>query len=230
MTQVNLLPSDVHERQTTRRTTTAAVIAVAAVVALLVFVFMLQVGRLTSANHDLDTQNQANATIQSQITSLEQFEQLKQTLSDRETMVATLLSQQVLWSGVLRDVSMVVPGQLWLTNFSGALSTSTPVAAVPPPAVAPSAAPTDGSSPAPAPAAAPVAPPASSLLVGQLTFSGTSFDQPTLSLWLKRLEQVKGWENAWVSQSATTLVAGQQLYTFTSSVDLSAEAVTGGPK
>ena len=230
MTQVNLLPSDVRDRQTTRRLTTAAVVAVAAVVALLVFVFMLQVGRLASAKHDVDAQNSANSTIQSQIASLQQFEQLKQGLSDRETLVATLLSQQVLWSGVLRDVSMVVPGQLWLTNFSGALNPSTAVAAAPPPVVAPSEAPTDGSSPAPAPAPVPVAPPASSQLVGQLTFTGTSFDQPTLALWLKRLEQVKGWENAWLSQSAQIPVAGQLLYTFTSSVDLTAEATAGGPK
>ena len=56
MTQVNLLPGDVKERQKSRRLTAAVILAVGAIVALLFFVFVLQAARFSNAQQKLEAQ------------------------------------------------------------------------------------------------------------------------------------------------------------------------------
>ena len=205
MTQVNLLPPDVRGRQRTRRLTMiVAGVAVVAVV-LLMLVYFLQNSRLMSAQRDLQAQEATNQSLQTKISGLQQFAQLQQAVSQKQAIVSTLLSQQVLWSGVLRDLSMVIPGQLSLSSASGILS----VAANPAPG-------------APAGTAGP------STIVGNIQFQGESFDYPTVALWLTRLEQVKGWVNPWVSTASKTDVNGVTIVQFSGTVDLTGDAAVSG--
>jgi Tfp pilus assembly protein PilN len=156
MTQVNLLPADVQERQRTRRLTAAVILAVGAVVVLLFFVFVLQAARLSDANHRLSAQQAANAELQTKIAGLQEFAQLKSEVAARQVLTASAMDGEVLWSSVLRDVSMVIPDKVWLTGMSGTLNpVLTPVAPAAP-APAPDASASPGA--APAPGAAPVTP------------------------------------------------------------------------
>jgi Tfp pilus assembly protein PilN len=122
MTQVNLLPPDVRQRQRTRQLTLAVLFGAAAVIALLLVLFVLQSSRLSSANQRLQAQEDTNRGLQTHIAGLAQFQQLKQQVSDEEALVSGLVQGQVLWSGVLQDVSMVIPSQMYLTQLSGSLS------------------------------------------------------------------------------------------------------------
>src|SRR5438093_4049989 len=102
MTQVNLLPSDVKERQRTRRLMAAVILAVGAVGALLFVVCMLHAAKLADANHKLQAQEAVNAGLDSQITQLQPFSDLRAQVAAREALTAAALDGQVLWSGVLR--------------------------------------------------------------------------------------------------------------------------------
>jgi Tfp pilus assembly protein PilN len=171
MTQVNLLPTDIKVRRQVRRTTSLVAAAGVAVVAFLFFVFVLQTARLTSEQHSLEDQLALNARLNTQITKLARFEQLKQTLVARQALLAQVENGEVLWSGVLRDISMVIPDDMYLSSISGQLQTRAGV----------------GTSASPA--------------VGTIQFSGVAGSYPTVAKWLTRLEEVTGWVNSWFSSA-----------------------------
>ncbi len=208
MTQVNLLPSDVRARQRSRRVTFAAGAGVAAVVGLLLLLFVVQITRLAAANHDLASQQSINQGYKAQIAQLQPYADLKQAVSDRQALVTGLSQGRVAWSGVLHDVSMVIPGQMWLTTMSGSVSGTS--------AAAPGA---------PAGTAGPVA---TGAPVASIQFQGVSFDHRTLALWLVRLPQINGWVNSWLSQTNQTDLNGITVYSFSTSVDLTSDATTNG--
>jgi Tfp pilus assembly protein PilN len=207
MTEVNLLPADLRRRQRTRQLTSAAAGLAALVVLLLLLVFLYESGRLSTANNHLDEQNATNAQLQSQITDLQRFDQLKGDVDQRQALVDGLLQEQVMWSGVLHDVSMVIPGQVYLTQVSGLITES------------------PGSTDT-------LATPAG--ILGAIQFQGVALDHPDVALWLTRLEQVDGWENPWVTVSqktTSTVTSGATTGTtvnFTGSVDLTADATANG--
>lgn len=204
MTQVNLLPPEIRERQKTRRITAAVIAAAGGVVVLLGFVFILQTARLTAAEDELALQVFENEGLTTQIADLQRFEVLKQQVANREALVAQVMQDQVLWSGVLHDVSMVIPGELYLTTLTGTVSTTV------------------------VPVAGTVATPEAggTTIVGSIQFAGVTFEHPTVALWLTRLEEVTGWVNAWVSDSTRTTVEDTAAVQFNGTVDLTVDATT----
>lgn len=219
MTQVNLLPSDVRERQRSRRLVAAVVAAVGAVVALLFFVFVLQSARLSNTEQRLQAQQAVNADLQSKIGQLQQFQQLKQTVAAREAVMAGALNGQVAWSGVLRDVSTVIPNQMWLTGLNGTLVDQS-VLPVAPGGSSTTSSPTESLTPT---------------MAGSIQFQGVASDFPTVAKWLSRLEQVKGWANAWASSAVRSASEDSSdpnanKVQFNASVDLTAEATVQGAK
>lgn len=208
MTQVNLLPSDVRERQRTRRLTVGVVAAVGAVLALLFFVLLLQAGRLADADRELAAQEQVNSGLRQRIGELQEFAQLKQTVTERRALVREAQASEVLWSGVLADISKIIPGQMWLTGMSATLTPSAVPAAQPAPATAP------GSTP-----------PAT--LVGAIQFDGVALNHPTVAQWLRRLEQVTGWVNPWLGTASKSQDGSGQIG-FSATLDITAEATVQG--
>ena len=173
-----------------------------AVLALLFLLFILQSARLGKAKDDLAAQQATNSSLQSQIADLQKFRDLKDQLAARQTVLTEATQGEVLWSGVLRDVSMVIPGNMWLTTMSGQLAAPGTTSTV--------AGPTGGPQ-----------------LIGNIQFTGTTMDQPTLSKWLSRLDDVDGWVNPWVSADTKT-EQGVIVYTFSGTVDLTSEATVDG--
>jgi len=217
MTQVNLLPTEVREGQKSRRALAAVILAVGAAVFLLLFIYTLQTARLSNANHKLAAQQALNQGLQTQINSLQQFAQLKAEVSLRQTLTQQALTNQVPWSGVLRDISMVVPNTMWLTGMNGTVSdvTATPGAATPGTGTPPSVQ-------------------GAQTLVGSIQFQGVASDNPTIALWLSRLVRVNGWENSWLSTAQKTAQdptnPGATKVQFSSSVDLAYPATVQGSK
>jgi Tfp pilus assembly protein PilN len=205
MSQVNLLPPEVKTRQKTRRYTVLAAGAVGAAVVLILGVFALQSFRLSQTSRSLATQQRTNRGLQQQIQTLQPFDQLRQQVAGGEALTGQLLNGQVLWSGVLRDVSAALPGGLWLTSMNGTLNPTNPAVTA-----------STGTEPA---------------VVGSIQFQGQAFEHTTVGEWLTRLEQVPGWVNAWVSSStrgADDKGSSSKTVTFSNSVDLSTPATTHG--
>ena len=198
--QINLLPPEIRQRQRARRLTFVAV-AVGVVVLLIVGgVYLLQSMRIEEAREQLAAQEARNAQLRAEIAQLENIRALQLELQQARQLVAELLANEVRWSGVLRDISLVIPGQAWLTGLTGTLAEEQA-------------------------AGTPTAPLQGQGLVGNITFNGLAFDHRTVALWLSRLGDVRGFVNPWLSSSSKTTVGLTEVVQFNSSIDLSSKAL-----
>ena len=219
--RINLLPPEIYERQRIRRRT-AAVVAVGLIVlgALGAFYF-LQVLRLNEVEDNIAAQEAENDRLRSQIAELQEIDVLQQEIEATRTLLNGLLADRVLWSGVLRDVSLVIPGQAWLSGLNGQVGVPGATGATT--TVAPG---TPGTTTA---AGAATTTPGQAAqggtLVGQISFDGFAFTHREVALWLSRLEDVRGFINPWLSNSTKTDIGTQEAVQFTSSVDLSEQAL-----
>jgi Tfp pilus assembly protein PilN len=207
--RINLLPAEIYERQRIRRRTAAVVgVGLIVLVALGGFYF-LQIVRLNEVEDDIDAQAARNAELQQQIGELQEIDQLQLEIEATRELLSNLLADRVLWSGVMRDVSLVIPGQAWLSGLTGQVG-------------APGGAAATTTTTTTTTTAQPVAPGG---LVGQISFSGFAFTHRDVALWLSRLEDVRGFINPWLSSSLKTEIGTTQAVQFTSSVDLSEQAL-----
>lgn len=200
MSQVNLLPPELRQRQAVRRLTSIVVAAGLGVIALIGAFYFLQMQRLAQTQEDLQAQQARNAELRAQIAQLQQFADLQAELAAKEALVASLFVNEVSWSGALLDVSRVIPDASYLTTLSGQVQVATE-------------------------AIDPTAPAVPESLIGTMSFAGQALQTETLATWLTRLEEVQGWVNAWVSNASET-TPFSEIYNFTSGLDLTVEATT----
>jgi Tfp pilus assembly protein PilN len=196
MTQVNLLPPELRQRQATQRTTLFVGLLGAAALALVLVFSFTQSAQLQQAEDDLAQQQDANARVSGQITQLQEFGDLQQELATKQQLMGQVYRNEVSWSGVLLDLSRVIPSEAYLTNLTGTISSTEAVGEGTPAGI-----------------------------VGSLSFTGAVRGADTLAEWLNRLEQVDGWANAWAS-SASETGPFTRIYQFQSGVDLSGDVLT----
>jgi Tfp pilus assembly protein PilN len=196
MTQVNLLPSELRAREATRRLTSVVVIVGVIVLGLVGLFYFFQVMNLSRAEDDLAAQQGVNQQLQAQVSDLQRFQELQNQLEAKQGLVNSVFVGEVSWSNVLVDISHVIPSEAYLTNLTGSTAAET-------------ATPTTGGA----------------TLIGNISFTGVVRETAPLASWLTRLDQVDGWENAWMT-SATENAPFSRVYTFSSGIDLSLDAAT----
>ena len=197
MSQVNLLPPDILQGQRFRRLTLTVLAAGAIILALIIIFFLIQVGRLGSVNDDIAAKKQSNAQLQSQIDSLQKYDDLQVQAQQAQSQLDAAYAGEVSFSGMLMDLSRVIPSDAYLSTFSATITG-------PPPA---------GGTTTTTP------------LIGTMTTGGEAIGFDSLSIWLTRLELVQGWVNPWMPTIAAD-TAVPNAYTFTTSVDLTQDVVT----
>jgi Tfp pilus assembly protein PilN len=203
VSRVNLLPSEIKKGQETRRRFILFVLAGIALILLVIGFWFIQSMRLSSVQSDIDAQDQQNASLQQEISGLQQYEQLQTEAQQEQQLLDTAYTDEVSFSGMLVDVSKVIPSDTYLTSFTSTLAAPT----------APGTSSSSSSSTT------------TTTFVGTMSFSGTTLHFASLSPWLNRLESVQGWANPWTSNvTADSSVAGA--YQFDTSVDLTQDALT----
>lgn len=199
MSQVNLLPPEIKQRQKLRQRTALVILGVIGVLVLIGAYYVLQTMNLSSVEDELAAQEQTNAGLQTRIASLQEFGDLQTELAEMEQLEDTVFVGEIAWSGILMDVSRVIPPDAVIDNFSGTGqatgSEETVTEAV------------------------------DSGVIGTLTFSGTVADLEAATMWLTRQAQVEGWVNPFTSTLTETGPRTRQ-YTFSSTTDLTDEALT----
>jgi Tfp pilus assembly protein PilN len=199
VSQVNLLPPDILQAQRYRRTT-SLVVAAGIVAILLVFGFyLLQAGRLGGVNDDIRAQEATNASIQASIAEKQKFADLQAKAQAKQELLNAAYAGEVSFSALLMDFSRVIPSDAYVDTLTLQIADA---AATDPTAV-------EGGTTG---------------LIGTIAGGGQAVSIDTLSVFLTRLEQVKGWVNPWMSTvSRSTDVNG---FDYTVSVDLTDEIVT----
>jgi Tfp pilus assembly protein PilN len=203
VSEVNLLPPELRERQAIRRTTSLVVGAGLAALALIGIFYFFQVQRLSKVESDLEAQRSTNARLVSQIASLREFSALQAELAAKQELMSVIFVNEVSWSSALLDVSRVIPDASYLTNLTGQIEPTIAGEVV----------------------AEPMGGTPETTLVGNMTFAGVANQTETIATWITRLEEVQGWVNAWVD-SAQEEAPGSRIYTFSNGLDLTQEAVT----
>lgn len=195
--RINLLPPERAQRRRARQMTTTIVTAGVVLIGLLALVFVAEVLRLNSQKNSLKAQQTIIASKQAELAQLSQYQQLEAQLQQKTTLLNNVTQDEVRWSIVLADISLVIPSDTWLTNMTATEN----VAA--------------GSAGPGAPAQA----------LGSIQLTGITFSHLDVAMWLTRLSGVDAFANPYLSLSSKGTIGPTTIVNFNSSVDLSNAAL-----
>ena len=128
MSQVNLLPPDILAAQRQRRLAGVVALAGIGVIGLILVFYVIQLGNLSGVRSDIEAQQQSNQSLQSEIDSLREFEELQARAQAKQELLDSVFANEVSFSGLLMDVSRVIPSTAAFTSMS--TSTQVPVPTV----------------------------------------------------------------------------------------------------
>lgn len=197
MRQINLLPSEIAEKRRAREITLLIAAGGAALIALLVIVFLIQTARVAGERGKLEDIRRDNAALQGRVNRLQAFATQQKTLQTKQQLLTTLTRNEIRWSVLLNDVSLVIPSDVWLTNFTGSVNTSTGQRG----AVQ------------------------ATQTIGTIALSGSTFTHLDVAKWLSRLSLVREFALPYLTMSAKGVIGDQQVVSFNSSVELSQDAL-----
>lgn len=199
MKRINLLPPEMAQRRLVKRRALSLVVAGALVVALLgtvTFWRFVELGNQTERRDEAQAQVE---TLEDERDSLREFAELEALVSRKERTLALVMANDVEWSRILTELSMIIPEEAWLTSFGGA-------AAVPEVQ--------EGQ--------APVGP-----SIGTVNFSAVTFEFPDVAKWIIRLQGMKSLQNVWVPSASKDALGSRQVVNFTSTAELSPGSASG---
>jgi Tfp pilus assembly protein PilN len=203
MRAVNLLPRQ-HVERSRKREKTNPLVPVAGIGSAIVVLALA--GGFLLANRSVDRQRQALADAKAQLAATPATKLAEQTqafraalLSQREERslaLAAALGQRVSWDRILRHITLVMPGDVWLTSLQGTV-------------------PLQASSPATstAPSALPSTPTA-------LTIVGSTYSQDGVARLLERLDVLPDLTNVQLQSSQSTQVGSQTVINFSIVADV----------
>ncbi|MGH2680487.1 MAG: PilN domain-containing protein [Actinomycetota bacterium] len=172
MSQVNLLPPEILAAQRQRRMAGVVALAGVGLIGLILVFYVLQLNSLSGVRSDIEVAEQNNAGLRQQIQALQEFEELRAQAQAKQELLNAVFADEISFSGLLMDVSRVIPSTAALTTLSAAAQEPTPTAG------------------------------GTTLLAGRIDVGGLALDYETLASWLTRLERIRGWVNPWVTSIA----------------------------
>lgn len=203
MRRIDLLPASYAEKRTQRRNLGVAVVSGLVVLGLLLTWWVTLAGQVADANSDLDAVESRNRSLQADIAELQRFADLQAEVQTKETALASIMTGDLAWPSLMTEVAMVIPGEVWLTNWAA------------------SAGATEG--------AAPVGSETAEVRVskkspvGRISFTGKALSMPGIAKWLIRLEDSKSFSGVFL-ESATEAEGEEgtatKVFDFTSTVEL----------
>jgi len=125
----------------------------------------------------------------------------------RVAALATALQSRLAWDRILREISAVLPGDVWLTNLSG-----NGIVAQPAPATTASTGATGATGAAPPAVPAPTA--------GPVTFAGYTYSQEGVARLLGRLAVIPALQDVKLLSSTQSSVSGRFVFSFSITADV----------
>jgi hypothetical protein len=226
--RVNLLPAAVIERRLVRRQRAGMGAAAAILLAVLGLWLALENRALADARQDAERERQVASGLRARRAELQPIADLDAQIAAARQLRSEVYAREIRFSGVMRDLSAIVPDDVWLTQLSATFtnagaSTGTGATAQPGPTAAggqPSAAATPGSPGAGSP-------------VASVTFTGAGLGHVDVGRFVRSLASgpTKDGQRMYVNPYFTSSQRGESAdtatVTFSASVDLTQAAFSG---
>jgi hypothetical protein len=224
---IDLLPRGLVEQRLVRRQRTGIGAGFLVLLAVLGIWYALETQALHDAQAEADREQATATGLRAQRAQLQPLADLEAQITAAEQLRAVVYRNEIRFSGVMRDISTIVPDDVWLTSmavaFTGATNGSQAGTGT---ASAPSA---NGVG---ATATTPGSPGAGSP-IASITFAGAGLEHVDVGGFLRALARgpKKGGEHVYLNPYFTTSQkadeTGQAMVTFSATVDLSSAAYSG---
>jgi hypothetical protein len=119
--RVNLLPKEIKEGQLVRRQRGGVAVAFVVLLALLGLWYMRESQKLTEARQEADRERAVAAGLRAKKAELQPYAALGSQIAAAEQLRAKVYAREIRFSGILQDISAIIPGDVWLTQMSVAL-------------------------------------------------------------------------------------------------------------
>ena len=117
--RVSLLPSDISAEREERRRMLLAGAGVGGFALLLVGLSFFRGTQVDAARKDAQRNEAAASSLEQQVSALHDVEALQTDISSRTGTVAATLQGDIAWTTLFRDISAVIPSDVWLDSFDG---------------------------------------------------------------------------------------------------------------
>jgi hypothetical protein len=222
--RIDLLPRNLVEQRLVRRQRTGIGAGFLVLLAALGVWYVLETQQLSDAQAAADQERATATGLRAQRAQLQPLADLESQIDAADQLKATVYRNEIRFSGVMRDISAIVPDDVWLTTmavaFKDTANASAPGAAPTTPAGGGAAATTPGSPGAGSP-------------VASITFAGAGLEHVDVGGFLRALARgpKKGGQQVYTNPYFTTSQKGdeegQPTVSFTATVDLSSAAYSG---
>lgn len=208
MRRIDLLPPSYLQRKRERSSLAMVAVAVVVIVLLLVGWWFLLGMRVNDAETDLARITEANQQLTNDIQELQRFVLLQNEVDAKRGSLQIVMAGDMDWPGVLAEIAMVIPSEVWLTNLTASAGQTEGATTVP-----------TETSPIPLSDLEPF---------GRIQFQGQSLSMRGVAKWMVRLEGVDSFFATYL-QSATSGASetGGEVVAFGTTIELSDEAASG---
>ena len=218
MRAVNLLPRE--PKLGSKRLGVAGQLAVLApfvVVSLLVAGYLLTSAKVNDRKATLQALRDELASLPAPPPQPQVSPELVALRDQRIAALSSALQTRLAWDRILRQISAVLPGDVWLTTLSAQQLAPPPVTSTTTSATSTTST-TTTTSTTPAAPAAPVPPPTA----GPLNAAGFTYSPEGVARLLTRLAVVPALQDVQLVSSSQTVVSGRQVFAFTIKADVRA--------
>jgi hypothetical protein len=224
--RIDLLPRQLVEQRVVRRQRTGVGAGFLVLLTVLGLWYVLESRELGRTKDQADQERAVATGLRARRAELQPLADLESQIAAAEQLRASVYRREIRFSSVMRDISAIVPDDVWLTSMAAAFNE---------PGTTPAGGGTSGASQQPgaaAPATTPGSPGAGSP-VATITFGGAGLEHVDVGGFLRALARgpKKGGQQVYLNPYFTTSQKadenGQQTVTFSATVDLSSAAYSG---
>lgn len=207
--RVNLLPPEIAERRRFRKVQTGLGAGVAGALAVVGALTLLAVGQVSDADNGLAESKAEGTRLQAQTNEYADVPKVIAQVEAAEAQLSAAMGKEVRWSYFLNDLSLKVPGKVWLTSMTVTQDVDSAAADA---------------------VGNPTAPSSSTYLepgLGTVTFAGSGYAHNDVAAWLDALAKQKGLTQPYFTSSSKELIGEESSVNFTSQATITDEALSG---
>jgi Tfp pilus assembly protein PilN len=193
MTRIDLIPPELVEKQKARSIIVIISIAFAFMFGFIIFLYAVIYVQKVVASNRVDVIRQEKNKVEAATSTLKPYEERKKTFDERQDIVKKITEDQVSWSSILNNISMVIPNDVWISDFKADLG---PIL-------------TAKDQKAAAPTTSP-----------PIQITGYALDHAAVARWLVHLSEVNQFRTVWLNSSAEKELEDNKVIEFQTTVYL----------